>query len=125
VSLQEVDCGLQRLFVGHSAKGYHLQGESVGYNFFWMNNVGNQNMSPQEIDALRKEVKHKMVDLGLDNRKAGIQNRLAVDLTARTGKTISMQTVNMALTGFRSTAAYQTLLQELHAMLSERINLPV
>jgi len=81
-------------------------------------------MSPQEIDALRKEVKKKLIDLDLDNRNAGIQPRLAADLSARTGKNISTQTLNMALTGFRSSAAYQNLLEELHTMLSERINLP-
>jgi hypothetical protein len=81
-------------------------------------------MSPQEIDALRKEVKKKMIDLDLDNRKAGVQTHLAVDLSARTGKTICRQTLCMALTGYRSTVTYQTILQELHAMLAERINLP-
>ena len=76
-----------------------------------------------KINALRKEVKHKMVDLDLDGRKANLP-RLAADLSNRTGKKISRETLSMALTGFRSTAGYQTILQELHAMLTERINIP-
>ncbi|MDP2815753.1 MAG: hypothetical protein Q8O19_03635 [Rectinemataceae bacterium] len=82
-------------------------------------------MSPQEIDALRKEVKKLMIDLDLDGRKSGAQTLLAADLSFRTGKTISRQTLNMALTGFRSTTGYQTLLQALHAMLAERVNVPL
>lgn len=82
-------------------------------------------MSPSEIDTLRKEVKKLMIDLDLDGRKSGAQTSLASDLSTRSGKAISRQTLNMALTGFRNTAAYQSLLQELHAMLTERVNIPV
>jgi hypothetical protein len=78
-------------------------------------------MSPQEVDALRKEVKKLMIDLGLDVRKRGAMPRLAEDLTNRTGRKISRNTLSMALSGFRETAGYCKLLEDLRDMLTERM----
>lgn len=82
-------------------------------------------MSPQEIDALRKEVKKLMIDLDLDVRKQGALALLAADLGLRLGKGICRQTLSMALSGFRTSPAYQTILAELRTMLSERLITPV
>jgi hypothetical protein len=82
-------------------------------------------MKPEEIDALRKDAKIKMIRLDLDGRKRGALSFLALQLSARTGKRISRQTLSMALTGFRSTPSYQIILQELDAMLAECCQLTI
>jgi len=69
-------------------------------------------MSPQEIDALRKEVKHKLVDLGLD--RPGSYEIIAPHLRLPVSKKI----LSMALTGYRHGKAAQALLEELLTVLS-------
>jgi hypothetical protein len=75
-------------------------------------------MSPQEIDTLRKEVKKTMIDLELD--AWGKTPSLAKELSDRTGKMISRNTLSMALSGYRSSEPYQIILKELQSMLAER-----
>jgi len=69
-------------------------------------------MSPQEIDALRKEVKHKLVDLDLDRRGSyGI-------ILQQLRKPVSQNILSMALTGYRQGKSAQELLEDLRTVLS-------
>ena len=76
-------------------------------------------------DTLRKEVKKLMIDLDLDLGKRGVLGTFATELSSRLSKKISRQTLSMALCGYRCTAAYQTILEALRAMLSERLIMPM
>jgi hypothetical protein len=69
-------------------------------------------MSPQEIDTLRKEVKHKMVELGLDRRGS-----YAV-LLPRLLRPTHNSSLIMALSGYRSGPGSQAILEDLLAVLS-------
>jgi transcriptional regulator with XRE-family HTH domain len=66
-------------------------------------------MSPQEIDALRKEVKHKMVELGLDRRGSLI--------TLADRMNINKNSLIMALTGYRNGGPSIALLERLRNLL--------
>lgn len=68
-------------------------------------------MSPQEIDVLRKEVKHKMIDLGLDREGS---YELLMPHLQNVGKT----QISMALTGYRNGPAAKALLEEMREVLS-------
>ena len=54
-----------------------------------------------------------------DMADRGAKLRLAGMLSERTGRPISYQTLIMALSGFRATAAYLQILTELKAMLED------
>lgn len=69
-------------------------------------------MSPQEIDALRKEVKHKLIDLGLD--RPGAYDLIVPKITLPASRNI----LSMAMTGYRNGKATQELLEELLKVLS-------
>ena len=66
-------------------------------------------MSPQEIDALRKEIKHKMVELGLDRRGSLI--------TLADRMNINKNSLIMALTGYRKGGPSVALLERLRNLL--------
>ena len=72
-------------------------------------------MSPQEIDALRKEVKKRLVDLDLDRR--GSLQTLAREMTRKGGESVNKNSLTMALTGYRAGPSAQKLLKELGGML--------
>lgn len=78
-------------------------------------------MTPQEIDTIRKECKKIIVDLDMDNRKGGGYRKITGALNRRLERIISTNTLCMCLTGHRQSPAYQTLLAELHVMLTEVI----
>lgn len=68
-------------------------------------------MSPQEIDNLRKEVKHRMVDLGLDLPGS-------YDLLIPYLKTpASRQILSNAMTGYRNGPAAKAVLENLFNLL--------
>lgn len=69
-------------------------------------------MTAEETDALRKEVKHKLVDHDLDG--PGGYDVLVPHLTLPASKRI----ISMALTGYRKGEAAQALLKELRQVLS-------
>jgi hypothetical protein len=69
-------------------------------------------MSLQEIDTLRKEVKHKMIDLGLD--RPGSYEIIVPHLRLP----VSQKILSMALTGYRQGRAAKSLLEELLTVLS-------
>ena len=64
-------------------------------------------MSPEETKNLRKEVKHRMVELELD--KPGAYGAII----ARMERPVSVQILSMALTGYRNGPAVQSLLGEI------------
>jgi len=66
-------------------------------------------MNPPETDALRREVKKKMVDLGLDRR--GSYDLLIPRLK------VSRAILSMTLTGYRKGPAAWALLNELSCVL--------
>jgi hypothetical protein len=71
--------------------------------------------SPQNIDELRKNCKHLMVDLDLDRR--GSYAVIAPRLSVRMGKDINIGSLIMALSGFREGPASIELLAALHDLL--------
>jgi hypothetical protein len=73
-------------------------------------------MSPQEIDTLRKEVKHLMIDLNLE-RNVASYSLILPHLSEKMGKPINVGSLIMALSGFREGPAYQNLLVNLHDLL--------
>ena len=79
-------------------------------------------MSPEENIALRKDVKKLLIDLDMDSRTRGAMAVLAERLSLRMGKRVSRNTLFMALSGFRETAGYQTILKELKDMLSASVS---
>jgi hypothetical protein len=78
-------------------------------------------MSPQELDALRKEIRKRMVDLDLPIRGAydivlpALNERLA--RLAR--NPISRSILSMAMTSYREGESYIEILKELQALLAE------
>ena len=72
-------------------------------------------MSPQEIDTLRKEVKKRMIDLGLD--REGSYDRLLPHLNEAAGFTVSKSQLCMSLTGYRELQKNQDILQALQRFL--------
>lgn len=84
-------------------------------------------MSPQEIDALRKEIKHKMIDLSLD--REGSYDRLLPYLNDVAGFVISKSQLCMSLTGYREGERHQKILKALQTLLTawppEQCNAPV
>jgi len=74
-------------------------------------------MSPQEIDALRKEVKKLMVDLEMDGKKSKARFILAATLSEKMGRGITNNILCMALSGYRQTEAYQEILVALREIL--------
>lgn len=64
-------------------------------------------MTPQETNDLRKEVKHRMVELDLDS--PGSYGAII----ARMQRPVSTSILSMALTGYRNGPAAQSLLGEL------------
>jgi len=73
-------------------------------------------MPPQNINDLRKACKHLMVDLGLDRN--GSLAVILPHLSQKMGKPININTLVMALSGYRETPAYQELLAALHDLLN-------
>jgi hypothetical protein len=67
----------------------------------------------QEIETLRKEVKHRMVDLDLD--RPGSYEAII----PRLKRPVSQKILSMALTGYRNGPAAQSLLEELRAVLQK------
>lgn len=51
----------------------------------------------------------------------GSSTMLAQELSKRHKSTISLQTVSMAMTGNRKSAAYINLLEEIHTILQEKL----
>jgi transcriptional regulator with XRE-family HTH domain len=66
-------------------------------------------MSPQEVDALRKELKHKMVELGLD--------RPGSLITLADRMNVNRNSLSMALTGLREGGPSVALLERLRQVL--------
>ena len=72
-------------------------------------------MSPQELDALRKEVKKRMIDLGLD--KEGSYDLLLPHVSFAAGFRISKSQLCSSLTGYREGQTYQDILKALQRLL--------
>jgi hypothetical protein len=68
-----------------------------------------------EIKTLRKEIKHKLIDLDLD--VPGKQPALADALSRKTGRTVHVNSLGMALTGYRNGPGSVFLLKELRELL--------
>lgn len=68
-------------------------------------------MTPQELDKLRKDVKKRMIDLGLERARS---YHLIVP---HLNQTASVQILCNALTGYRNGPAAQALLQNLWNVL--------
>ncbi len=73
-------------------------------------------MSPQEIDALRKEVKHKLIDLGLD--REGSYDLILPYLIRTMGRPISKSSLSSSLTGYRNGQLPQQILDALRGLLA-------
>ena len=72
--------------------------------------------SNQEIDALRKEVKHRMIDLGLD--REGSYDRILPHLNRVAGFVISKSQLSMSLTGYRDGDKHVKILESLRGLLA-------
>jgi hypothetical protein len=72
-------------------------------------------MLPQEIDALRKEVKKRMIDLDLD--REGSYDLLLPHLNKTAGFLISKSQLCMSLTGYREGVKHQQILKTLQELL--------
>ena len=64
------------------------------------------------VDNLRKEIKHMMIDLGLD--RVGSYAVIIARLSERTGRPIHFNSFVMAMTGYRP---YRQLLEDTKALL--------
>jgi hypothetical protein len=73
-------------------------------------------MSPQEIDTLRKEIKHRMIDLGLD--REGSYDLLLPHLSKIAGFAVSKSQLCMSLTGYREAQRNQDILTALQGLLA-------
>lgn len=69
-------------------------------------------LSSEQKEKLRKQVWHLLVDLNL-TAATGTTTILAAILSLRLDKTVSRNTLNMALSGYRLTAPYVEYLREL------------
>jgi len=67
---------------------------------------------PHDIDSLRKAVKHRLVDLGLD--RPGSYDLLVPHIRLRVSRNI----ISMAMTGYRSGPAALALLEEMDRVLA-------
>lgn len=74
-------------------------------------------MTPDEFNTLRKEVKKLLIDLDMEKVTWG---QLAAMLSEHLGRPINNRSLGMALTGFRQTEAYRTILEGMFAMLSQK-----
>ncbi len=74
-------------------------------------------MSPQEFNDLRLDVKQTLARFDLDLR--GQKIKLAKKLSEKTGRSISSQSLIMALSGLRTTDAYRQILEDMKSMLAE------
>jgi len=74
-------------------------------------------MTDQDINALRKEVKHRMVDLDLDC--PGSLQVISRRMAERTGKAVNRNSLVMALTGYRNGPASRALLEGTLSLLDE------
>ena len=72
-------------------------------------------MTLQEIDTLRKEVKHRMIDLGLD--REGSYDLIAPHLSRRMNRPVSKPQICTALTGYRNGRAQAQMLESLKTLL--------
>lgn len=72
-------------------------------------------MSPQEIDTLRKEVKKRMIDLGLD--REGSYDLLLPHVNLAAGFKVSKSQLCSSLTGYRESQTYQDILKALQQLL--------
>lgn len=72
-------------------------------------------MSPEEIDTLRKEVKKRMIDLGLD--REGSYDLLLPHLNEAAGFKVSKSQLCSSLTGYRESQTYQDILKALRSLL--------
>jgi len=69
------------------------------------------------INDLRKNIKIRMIELGLDNHKVGGYRGLLPRLSERTGRRISAQMLSNAITGYQSGKTAQDLLAALKEIL--------
>lgn len=76
-------------------------------------------VDPQVLKNLRKEVKKLMIDLDMD--LPGERESLADQISSRLGRPIKTNSLSMALTGYRATAAYQEILKAAHDILISRL----
>jgi len=67
-------------------------------------------------DELRKNIKKILIDLDLD--RAGSYAVLLPHVEKELGRTIGIKTFSMAMSGYRSTAAYQEILEALQRVLA-------
>ena len=74
----------------------------------------------KEINTLRREVIIQLACHGLSGR--GKKAQLANELSERTGRQVSYQSLVMALSGFRATEAYRQILTDLKMMLEGQEN---
>lgn len=82
-----------------------------------MENQVNMNSTLKRTDGLRKTVKKLMIDADMD--RSGCHMKLAEKIGERLGKQIAPQTLSMALTGARTSQAYQDVLITAYAILTE------
>ncbi len=73
-------------------------------------------MSPEELNTLRKEVKHTMINLGLD--REGSYDKMLPPLNRILDFPISKSTLSMSLTGYRSGQRHQKVLEALQRLLA-------
>ena len=74
-----------------------------------------------DLDALRKECKKLLIDLGLD--KPGVVSFLARELSTPDDK-INSNSLNMALTGYRNGSRSEYLLTKLQSYLEKQVLYP-
>lgn len=68
---------------------------------------------------LLKSIKHRLVDLGLDNKKAGNYTILLPHVEKELGKKLGIKNFSMAMSGYRATAPYQEMLTALQKVLAD------
>jgi hypothetical protein len=64
----------------------------------------------QENNEIRKNIKKMMIDLDIDNHKAGGYRGLLPRLSERMGRTISAQMLSNAITGYQTGQSARELL---------------
>ncbi len=70
-----------------------------------------------DINELRKNIKIRMIELGLDNHKTGGYRGLLPQLSEHTGRRISAQMLSNAITGYQSGKSAHDLLASMKEIL--------
>lgn len=73
-------------------------------------------MTPQELDAFRKEIKKRMIDLGLDRWRS--YKVVLPHISARLGRPVNYNSLVMTMTGYRNGESSVEILKTLQEVLA-------